>query len=42
MAVGSCPHKVGDERVGFAYVGRGCMGRQGAQSEADVLLAEGR
>lgn len=42
MAVGSCPHKVGDEWIGFAYVGRGCVGRRGAQSEADVLLAEGR
>ena len=42
MAVGSCPHKVGDEWIGFAYVGRGCVGRWGAQSEADVFLAEGR
>ena len=34
-------HTRGNEWVGFADVGRGCLGRQGAQSEADVLLAEG-
>ena len=40
MAVGSCPHK-GGEQVGFAYVRRGCMGWWGAQSEAGCAVGKG-